>query len=139
MKKECRLRLPGKIMVDYPKDFKGQKSEENIREKAFFLSSEPRWLTTDEIELAVQYLMKYNKGQFGKSQSLVYTSAVLIDPDDLLLKANHLELNQIEIANGLKNSQYSLAGGQRSIYERVLIIREQGCLANAANYLNPTR
>ena len=126
-------------MIDYPEGFKGEKSEENIREKAFFVSSEPRWLTLDEIDLVAKYLLDFNKGQFGKSQALVYTSAVLIDADDLLLKATHAELNQIEKVNGLKNSQYSIAGGQRSIYERVLIIREQGCLVNAANYLNPTR
>lgn len=96
-------------------------------------------MTLDEIDLVAKYLLDFNKGQFGKSQALVYTSAVLIDADDLLLKATHAELNQIEKVNGLKNSQYSIAGGQRSIYERVLIIREQGCLVNAANYLNPTR
>jgi hypothetical protein len=133
IKKECRLRLPGSISIDYPSGYRGTKSDPT--EEAFFVSTEPRWLTMDEIDLAAKRLIEMNKAFPSRMQALVYTGAIQIDPKDPLRQATHEQLNAIEKANGLPCSCNSPAGGHRSVLERVLIIREQGCFANAATYL----
>jgi len=130
LKKEVRLKLPGHLFVDYPPEYKGERTD-GLQEEAFYLSDKPRYLNLEEIELAQAQASRYH-------QSLVFTGAVLIDSADPLLQASHPQLDRIESEAKLPNTRKSPAGGTRSTYERVLILRERGYESNAARFLSPS-
>lgn len=108
------------LQIAVPDSFAGERSSE---ESEIFLSTHPIALTLDEIELcdSVIKALPYN-------QSLS-KGAVMIDEHDPFLSASHAQLNAIEAAESLPSTEFVVNGGQRSVYERVLILREHGCMS----------
>jgi hypothetical protein len=127
LKKEVRLKTSGHLFIRYPADYKGERSSDS-QDDEFYLSDKPRYLTAGELTLAEKEVAKMK-------QTLVFTGAVLIDPADPLLNYSHDQLDAIERDNSFPCSRKSPAGGTRSIYERVLILRERGYESNAAKFL----
>jgi hypothetical protein len=110
------------LQIPYPPDFKGEKyAEQDSEEQEFYLSSEPRFLTKDEIEVAQEYLKT-----IWYSPKLSFTGCVMIDPEDPLLDFNHDQLDRIEKEQNLPSSRKHPTGGTRQMFERVLLIRERG-------------
>lgn len=119
------------LQIAYPHGFTGAKST-HPEEEEFFLSTEPRFLTLDEIQLAQRFIAR-----LSYRQELVFTGAVLVDPNDPLLEASHEQINQIEAEANLANTEMAPGGGQRSIRERVYILRERGFLGSGNKVLSP--
>lgn len=116
---QVKLRNPGEsLQIPYPSDWEGDKSGDET-DTSFHLSPNPRFLTQPEIELGKEYVSK-----LGYSQAVVLTGAKLIG-DDLLISKTHDELDAIEVEQRMPNTR-RVNGGERSVYERVLIIRERG-------------
>lgn len=111
------------LQIAYPSDYVGEKSIPN--EDEIFISTQPRMLTIDEIELIENFLTK-----LPYTQSLYFTGLVLIDPGDSLLKASHDDLDLVEKNAQLSNTRLAPGGGTRSVMERVLLIREAGYYGN---------
>lgn len=117
--KECHLRFTrSPEQISYPQGFTGQKSA-HPEEEEFFIGKEPRYLTSDEIKLAEDFLKT-----LPYQQELVLTGAVLVDPEDPLFQKTHEELDRIEADMNLPNSRPP-EGGDCEIRERVYRIREQ--------------
>jgi len=114
------------LQVSIPEDFQGDRSSE---EKEIFLGTEPLMLTDDEIALCRTFCKTLPYKQD------VVTAAVFLDEDDPLLSADHQKLNRIEKEAGLPNTEFASLGGQRSTYERVLLIREGGYLGQGSKQL----
>lgn len=112
------------LQIPYPSDFRGQKTGDED-DSEFYLSTEPRFLSLDEIKIAEAFVLR-----LPYPQGVVRTGAVLVDPDDPLLNAAPEELDKVESENGLSSSKYSNDGTLRSPQERVLLIRERGYLGN---------
>lgn len=106
------------LFVPYPEGFSGKKSG-TPEDLDFFITSQPRFLTNDEIAIAQAFL----KTLFYRQQ-LILTGAVLLDTEDPLLTASHDEFDEIENRLGLPNSKYG-RGGIRQPRERAYIIRER--------------
>lgn len=128
--KEVRLKMSGHLFIRYPENYKGDRSPEN-QDDEFYLSDKPRYLTRGELALAEKEVSKIK-------QHLIFTGAVLLDSADPLLNLSHDQLDAIERDNSFPGTRKSPAGGTRSIYERVLILRERGYESNAAKMLNPS-
>ena len=110
------------LQVPYPLDFLGIKSSNNPDDTSIFISTEPRFLSDDEVKLIQGYVKGLNY-----DQSLVLTGCVMIDSDDPLLKCTHEQLNKIESENYLlSTAKIPTKGGKPSIQQRVLLIRERG-------------
>jgi hypothetical protein len=129
LKKEVRLRSSGHIFVPYPPGYKGDRTD-GPQEDSFYISDQSRYLNQKEIELA-------QKAAKMQGHILMFSGAVLIDENDPLLQFNHNQLDTVEVEAELPNTRKALSGGTRSLYERVLIIRERGCESNAAKFLSP--
>jgi hypothetical protein len=112
------------LQIPYPPGFAGKKTKEDVAE--IFISSQPRLLTVDEIKVVEEFLTK-----LPYRQHLVVTGMVEIEKNDPLLLCSHTQLDQIETEHSLRKTRYSSKSVERSIYERVLIIRELGFNANA--------
>lgn len=108
------------LQINYPAGFKGAKSVD-IDDPGFHISTHPRFLTDDEIEIAQSYILK-----LPYRQILGFTGCVLISPNDPLLQFDQARLDKLEQDNKLPNSRYAATGGERSLKERVLLIRENG-------------
>jgi len=123
MYKQAALKNPREpLQVPYPQDFKGIRSSNNPDDTSIFISTEPRFLSDDEIVVVQEYV----KG-LSYDQSLVLTGCVIIDPDDPLLKCTHQQLDEIEAKNYLPStSKIPGKGGKPSVQQRVLLIRERG-------------
>jgi hypothetical protein len=115
------------LQIPYPKGFSGLKTPagEDDNPAEFHLTCQPRWLTPDEIAVAEAFIKRLTYHQV-----LVLTGAVLIDPEDPLLNADHSTIDAVEKEYGLPNSRYAAPGAERQLRERVLILRERGCLAS---------
>jgi hypothetical protein len=107
------------LQIPYPKDYKGEKSGKPS-DGEFHLSSQPRFLTEGEINLADKFIKK-----LPYRQALNLTGCVMVGNDPLFTKS-HNELDEIERNIGLPNTRYASSGGQRQVTERVLILREHG-------------
>lgn len=118
-KQACLKRGLEPLQIPYPKNYEGQKSG-SPSDREFHLSTQPRFLTEDEINIAQSFIAK-----LPYKQSLVLTGCVMVGKDPLFEK-NHTQLDAIEKSVGLPNTRYSSAGGERSVVERVLILREHG-------------
>lgn len=108
------------LTIPYPQGFRGRKSG-SPQDDEFMLSMMPRTLTDDEIALAEKFI-----STLTYKQQLAYTDCVFLEPGDPLLTMTHEELDRLEEDNGLDNTSASPGGGQRSILERVLLIRHAG-------------
>jgi len=119
LQKQCHLKF-GKepIQVSYPPGFAGAKSDDSDEEEEFFLSKEPRFLTADEVELAIAFCKK-----LPYPQELALTGAVLVSGDDHLWDKNHEELDEIEATQGLPSSR-AADGSEVELRQRVYQIRE---------------
>jgi hypothetical protein len=104
-------------------EFAGERSG---YENEIYLEKSPIALTQDEIDHCQKYVKSLNY-----KQSLVL-GAVLVDGDDALLQLSQDTLDEIELKQSLQNSRKVGNGGQRSAYERVLIIRESGYKLNGS-------
>jgi hypothetical protein len=130
MLKQAMLRIRKEpLQIPYPSDWTGQKSS-GPEEEEVIISTEPRWLTEDEIPLVEAFIKTLPYSQF-----LDLTGAVLIDPNDSLLNASHDDLDRADAAAGFPNTRYLPGGGQRSVQERVLILRERGYVGNGSTAL----
>lgn len=130
LKKEVRLRSSGHLFVPYPPGYKGDRTD-GSQEDSFYISDQSRYLNPEEIELA-------QKAAKAQGHILVFSGAVLIAENDPLLQFDHNQLDAVEAEAKLPNTRKALAGGTRSLYERVLIIRERGYESNAAKFLSPS-
>lgn len=126
MKRQVRLLNPVEpLQIPYPENFQGEKTD--VDEEEFFLTTMPRKLSDEEIDLAKEYI-----DRLPYRQSLVYTGAVFLDESDSLLNKSHDQLDEIERRNHLSNTRYSPRGGSRSILQRVVKIRQTGYEGNGA-------
>ncbi|NJR41076.1 MAG: hypothetical protein HC781_22340 [Leptolyngbyaceae cyanobacterium CSU_1_4] len=114
------------LQITVPENFTGKRSSD---ETEIFLSTQFHPLTFDEIDLCSRHI-----DTLPYKQSLV-KGAIILDPEDPLLSADHEKLNKVERESHLPNSEFVLNGGKRSIIERVLLIREQGVLSNGDKQL----
>ncbi len=114
------LRSGEPLQIPYPDQWGGERSGQPD-DPTLLVNQVPRWLTPDEATLVRDYIAK-----LPYRQSLEETGAVLIDQDDILLAANHDELDTAEAAAQLPNTRFLIGGGTRSTTERVLILRERG-------------
>ena len=85
------------------------------------ITTQPRWVTASQLAAIQSFLSK-----LPYEQRLNFTGAILSDESEPLDQFTHDQLDQLELAIGLKNSRKSPAGGTRQIHERVCLIREQG-------------
>lgn len=130
IKKQVALRHRREpLQIQYPPDFTGEKSEDSIDDSEFYISNQYRILTLDEIKLVEEHFK-----QLPYKQELNF-GATLIDPEDAMLAYSHEDISTVEQAIGLPDSQNAPGGGQRSILDRVLLIRESGYYANGKKAL----
>lgn len=120
------------LQIPYPPNYSGEKTkvDEDSDDQEFHVSTEPRFLTQDEIDLVNDFLKRS-----VYPQKLLLTGCVMIDPDDPLLDVDHDKLDKVEADQGLPNSRKHPNGGTRQIYERVLLIRERGYEGNGLKSL----
>jgi hypothetical protein len=117
------------LQIPYPNGYEGAKSM-GEGDAEFYISTLPRWLTPGELELANQFVSK-----LPYPQSVKRMGPVLIDQDDPLLSCDHDALDQAEISAQAPNTRNAPGGGTRSIYERVLLLRETGYMGGANKVL----
>lgn len=117
------------LHIPYPTGYKGPKS--SGEEKAFFLNTLPRFLYDEEITIAKDYVAK-----LPYPQSVISTGCILIG-NDPLLQFTQDELDNLEKENNLAATRQVPSGGERSLYERVLLIRETGYTGVGRKQLNP--
>lgn len=119
LQKQIYLSIGPTRQVPYPSDYQGEKSGDEDDEN-FSLSTQPRFLTTDELELAEAYVQS-----IPDAQRLLYTGAVLVDPEDPLLEASHEDLKKV-IEQEKLNIPIEVSGGTLPVQAIVLAIREAG-------------
>lgn len=123
MLKQAHLRTSREpLQIRYPDGFDGEKyAGEDEDDQEFYITTEPRFLTKDEIKLAREYIKT-----LSYPQELVLTGCTMIDPDDTLLDFDHDQLDELERTQGLPSTRKPPSGGTRQTFERVLLIREKG-------------
>ena len=109
------------LQVQVPDSFEGDRSS---IDDEIYLETVPKLLTNDEIVLCEAMIKT-----LPYKQSLI-RGAVFYGDNDPLLECDHDQLDAIEVQNSLTASRSVSNGGTRSLYERVLIIREQGYIAS---------
>ncbi len=119
------------LQIAYPEGFSGVKFDPESTE--INISREMRLLSQDEIAVVERYLDPKN---LPYKQSLNY-GAIMVDQDDPLLQIDHDALNQVEKDSSLASTEFAIGGGRRSLYERVLILRESGFAGNGSKSLSP--
>lgn len=129
MKVQAHLLLSGEsLQIPYPKGFNPRsKIAAERSDPEFHLTTTPRWLSPDEIELAEKFI-----DDLPYQQKLVKTGAVLIDANDPLLTKTHDELDGVERQLQLGNTRRGPTGSPRNIRERVILIRERNYLGNGS-------
>lgn len=126
----CKLLRPVEpLQIPYPDGYEGAKSV-GKDDSEFYLSTLPRWVTPEELELANQYVSR-----LPYPQSVKRMGPVLIDENDPLLSCDHDALDQAEISAQAPNTRNAPGGGTRSIYERVLLLRETGYMGGSSKVL----
>ena len=105
------------LQIAVPGNFQGARSSE---ESQLMLSTQFHPFTLDEIGLIEKYLV-----------TLPYTQtlsrgAVMISGEDPLLESSHEFLDSIEALESLPKTRFGNGGGENSIMNRVLLIRESG-------------
>ena len=123
LQKQIYLSIGPSRQVTYPPDYEGEKSGDEDDEN-FSLSTQPRFLTADELELAEAYIQS-----IPDSQRLLYTGATLIDPEDPLLDASLEDLKRV-IEQEKLNIPTEVSGGTLPVQAIVLAIRESGYAGN---------
>lgn len=123
LQKQVYLSIGPTRQVAYPPNFEGEKSGDEDDEN-FSLSTQPRFLTSDEVELAKAYIQS-----IPDSQRLLFTGAVLVDPEDPLLNASHEDLKRV-IEQEKLNLPTEVSGGTLPVQAIVLAIREAGYEGN---------
>lgn len=116
------------LQIPYPRNFSGEKSG-SPDDKEFHLSCQPRYLTEDEVAIAEAFVTR-----LLYPQTVSRTGAVQIG-DDPLLEKDQEYLDEVEKNAQLENTRQSPSGGDRSVFERVLIIRERGYRGNGYKML----
>jgi hypothetical protein len=112
------------LQIRYPEDFEGDKYDggnPDFDDTEFYVSTEPRFFSLDEISLIREYLKT-----LPYSQELVSTGCIMIDEDDPLLEFDHDQLDSLEQEQSLPPTRKPIGGGTRQLFERVLLIREAG-------------
>jgi hypothetical protein len=109
------------LQVHVPENFEGLRSSEDDE---LYVEVQMKAFTLDELALIQSAI-----DSLSYPQALV-KGAVIVDEDDPLISADHQFLDALELREGLRNSRMCSGGGERSIYERVLIIRESGFAGN---------
>jgi hypothetical protein len=110
------------LQVPIPEDFQGERGDPDAPD--LWITTQPGLFTLDEQQVIEAYLPT-----LPYSQVLV-KGAIMIDSDDPLLELDHEGLSKVEAENGLQITEFAPGSGRRTLYERVLIIREQGFLGN---------
>lgn len=123
--KQAHLRVEREpLQIRYPEGFLGDKYDggnPDFDDQEFHISTEPRFLSLDEIEIVRGYIKS-----LPYSQDLVLTGCVLIDEEDPLLGLDHDQLDALEKDQLLRSTRKPIGGGTRQLFERVLLIREAG-------------
>jgi hypothetical protein len=109
------------LQINIPEDFQGARSSESPH---LWLTTQFHSFTLDEIEVIEQYLKT-----LPYSQSLS-RGAVMLEEDDPLLLEDHDFLDALEKKESLNASRFVQNGGENSIFNRVLLIREAGFLGS---------
>jgi hypothetical protein len=131
MKLEVKLsKSRESLQIPYPKGFLGEKSGK-ATDKEIHISTQSRYVTQDEVGFIEAYIKK-----LPYEQRLERTGVILVG-NDPLLKASHDDLDVLEKDHSLKPTRKSPLGGDRSVAERVFIIRESGFTQNAGKQLLP--
>jgi hypothetical protein len=120
------------LQISYPKGFTGEKSGKTS-DKEIHISTQPRYITQDEVGFIEAYIRK-----LPYEQGLEKTGVILVG-NDPLLQVSHDTLDSLEEDNNLKPTRTSPMGGDRSVAERVFIIRESGFYQNASKQLLPAK
>jgi len=123
LQKQAYLSVGPSRQVSYPPDYEGEKSGDEDDE-SFSISTQPRFLTSDELKLAEAYV-----SSIPDAQRLLYTGAVLVDPEDSLLNASLDDLKKIINRENLK-IPVEADGGTLPVQAVVLAIREAGYQGN---------
>ncbi len=123
LQKQIYLSIGPARQIDYPPDYEGEKSGDEDDEN-FSVSTQPRFLTSGEIELAEAYVKS-----IPDAQRVLYTGAVLIDPDDPLINASLEDLKKV-IEQEKLNIPTQADGGTLPAQAVLLAIREAGYEGN---------
>lgn len=115
---------PLQIMI--PEDFQGERSSE---ESQLMLTTQFHPFTLDEIELIQHYLTTL---PYTQTLSL---GAVMLGEDDPLLELDQDALDAIETLESLPKTRFVNGGGENSIMNRVLLLRESGFLGSGKTAL----
>lgn len=109
------------LQIPYPKGFKGERRHPELSEE-IFISTEMADLTLDEIEVVKKFLKT-----LPYDQSLVFgTDLGVLQEDDPLLKMTPAQLDKVERQEGFAPTRISPNGGERTVLERVIILRVDG-------------
>jgi hypothetical protein len=105
------------LQIPIPPGFEGMRSTEQDQ---IMLTTQFHPYTLDEIALIEKYLTTLPYVQ------TLSKGAVMLDEDDPLLEADHEFLDALETRESLPKSRFAKGGGEYSIMNRVLLIRESG-------------
>lgn len=109
------------LQIPYPKGFKGERRHPELSEE-IFISTEMTDLTLDEIEVVEKFLEK-----LPYAQSLIFgTDLGVLQEDDPLLKMTPELFDRLERQEGFESTRISPNGGERTVFERALILRVDG-------------
>jgi len=109
------------LQIPYPKGFKGERRHPELSEE-IFITTEMTDLTLDEIAVVEKFLEK-----LPYDQSLIFgTDLGVLQEDDPLLKMTPAQLDKLERQEGFQPTRISPNGGERTILERVIILRVDG-------------
>ena len=126
--KQVKLSSPIENLEIYvPPSFAGKRSKGGD----IYIGMQPIFLTPDEIEFVENYI-----DQLPYDQSLIYTGYITVDSEDPLFSYTSAQLDELERDNGLPSTRDLPGGGQRSLYERVLLIRESGFVSGDSINVN---
>ena len=115
------------LQIVVPSDFKGFRTDPDASQ--LYVSTQMATYTFDEIELIKQFVSR-----LPYKQDLTY-GGVLIDPNDPLLSSSHDDLDALEKEAKMPCSRCASSGGEISVYERVLRLRENNYAGTGATAL----
>lgn len=121
MQVEANLQSPREtLQIPYPRNF-NTNDKTHTEDREIIAGYEPRYYTEAELAVVDAYLpgLPY-------AQALIRTGAIAIGNDVLLGTATADDLDRIEASAGFANSRYLDEKYERSLRERVLIVRESG-------------
>lgn len=106
------------LQIPFPRNFSGQKTNPDATQ--LYVSTEFAVYTLDELGVISQFLPK-----LPYAQTLKF-GASFLDAADPLLEFDQDRLDALEERESMPNSRTAPGGGERSLRERVIILREQG-------------